>query len=230
MTNLDAIRQARLICFDNDGTLFASHEVANPAIQRSYVAFCQEHGLDLPPPSDERICALTGKPGPVFFREILPEPLQELGPRFREVCLKEEAREVLARGRLYDGVAELLADLRKAGRKLALVTNAGEVYLGAVRTRVGYASTLDGIYHYGRDDLWTKAEMIRAAQRDLGEDRAVMVGDRSSDLEGARGAGVPFVACLYGYGDPAEVVGAEAVVRSVDELRGVLLDGERPRG
>ena len=225
MKNLEPIRQARLVCFDNDGTLFASHEVANPAIQRSYVAFCREHGLDLPPPSDEAICALTGKPGPVFFREILPEPLQDLGPRFRELCLEEEAREVLARGRLFDGIAELLTDLRRAGRKLALVTNAGEVYLDAVRRRVGYESILDGVYYYGWNDLWTKAEMIRAAQRELGESAAVMVGDRSSDLEGARGAGVPFVGCLYGYGDAAEIDGAEATARSVAELRAILMDG-----
>ena len=63
MSSLETIRRAELVCFDNDGTLFASHEVANPAIQRSFVAFCRERGFDLPAPSDERICALTGKPG-----------------------------------------------------------------------------------------------------------------------------------------------------------------------
>lgn len=224
MSSLEAIHHARLVCFDNDGTLFASHEVANPAIQRSYVAFCREHDLDLPPPSDETICALTGKPGHEFYREILPEPLKDLGPRFREVCLEEEAREVLARGRFFDGIAELLRDLREAGRRIALVTNAGEVYLGAVRTRMQYDRLLDGIYHYGKNGLLRKEEMIRSAMRDLGEERAVMVGDRASDLEGARGAGVPFVGCLFGYGSEAELDGAELLVRSVEELRSALLD------
>jgi phosphoglycolate phosphatase len=225
----DAIRRARLVCFDNDGTLFASHEVANPAIQRSYVAFCREHGLDLREPSDEAICALTGKPGHEFYREILPPPLKDLAPRFREVCLEEEAREVLARGRFFDGIDALLADLRAAGRKLALVTNAGEVYLGAVRRRMGYDALLDGIYHYGKGGLLRKEEMIRAAQRDLGETRAVMVGDRASDLEGARGAGVPFVGCLFGYGDAVELAAADAMAESVEQLRTILLDGAPAR-
>jgi len=219
----EAIRQAALVCFDNDGTLFASHEVANPAIQRSYVRFCRDHGLDLPAPADARICELTGKPGHEFYREILPEPLRSLGPEFRLMCLEEEAREVLARGRFFDGIAALLADLRAAGRKLALVTNAGEVYCGAVSRRMGYDRLLDGIYHYGKDGRTRKSEMIEAARRDFGAGAAVMVGDRASDLEGARGAGVPFVGCLFGYGSAEELSGAEVLVRSVGELRAVLL-------
>ena len=122
----------------------------------------------------------------------------------------------------------LLADLRARGRKLALVTNAGSVYLDAVSRRLGYATTLDGIYHYGKDGLTTKAAMIASARRELGEDQAVMVGDRSSDLEGARGAGVPFVGCLYGYGGADELAGADLTVGSVAELRRVLL-GNSPR-
>ena len=223
---MDTITDARLICFDNDGTLFASHEVANPAIQRTHRAFCRARGFELPPPTDEEICRLTGQPGHLFYREIMPEPLRDLAAEFREHCLQEEAREVLERGRFFDGVGALLADLRARGRKLALVTNAGSVYLDAVSRRLGYATTLDGIYHYGKDGLTTKAAMIASARRELGEDQAVMVGDRSSDLEGARGAGVPFVGCRYGGAD--ELAGADLTVGSVAELRRVLL-GNSPR-
>jgi len=213
-----------LVCFDNDGTLFVSHEVANPAIQRQYVRFCRAHGLlDEAEPSDEVICRLTGQPGPAFYRALLPPSLQDLAPQFREFCLEGEVEEVLARGRLYPGVEELLRDLRGVGLKLALVTNAGEKYLGAVRQRVGYEALLDGIYHFGMRGLTTKSQMIRMAMLELAAETAVMVGDRSSDLEGAQGAGVPFVGCLYGYGPPAELAGADLVARNVGELRTILL-------
>lgn len=222
---MHTIQQARLICFDNDGTLFASHEVANPAIQSTYRAFCREHGLDLPAPSDEEICRLTGQPGHLFYRAILPEALRERAPEFRERCLAEEAREVAARGRFYDGIEELLDALRARDKRIALVTNAGTVYLEAVSRKLRYDERLDGIYHYGKDGLTTKAAMIAAARRDLDLADAVMVGDRSSDLEGARGAGAPFVGCLYGYGTAAELAGADLLVASVAELRRALLGG-----
>jgi phosphoglycolate phosphatase-like HAD superfamily hydrolase len=209
------IAAASLICFDNDGTLFASHEVANPAIQRCFVSFCREHGLDLPPPTDEEICRLTGKPGPEFYYEVLPEPLQGESERFRELCLEEEVREVLARGRLFDGIEPMLVALRAAGRRVVLVTNAGERYLGAVHQRVGYHRLLDGVYHFGKDGHTTKGAMIRSAMRDHERRDAIMVGDRDSDLRGARDAGVPFLGCLYGYGTREELAGADLLVPHV---------------
>jgi phosphoglycolate phosphatase len=209
------IASASLVCFDNDGTLFASHEVANPAIQRCFVAFCRERGLDLPPPTDEEICRLTGKPGPEFYHQVLPASLQNEAARFRELCLEEEVVEVLERGRLYDGIEPVLAALRAAGRRVVLVTNAGERYLGAVYQRVGYDRLLDGVYHFGKDGHTTKGEMIRSAMRDHDRRDAVMVGDRESDLRGAREAGVPFVGCLYGYGSREELADADLLVPHV---------------
>ncbi len=221
---MDPIRNADLICFDNDGTLFVSDEVANPAIQRCFVLFARQHGLDLPAPSDEEICKLTGKPGPEFYSEILPQELRELAPRFRDLCLDEEVREVLARGRLYPGIEDLLRGLRAAGTRTALVSNGGERYIAAVAERAGYGGLLDGIYHFGRNGLLRKADMIRTAARELGAATAVMVGDRASDRDAAVEAGVPFIGCLYGYGTSQELGGAQVLVRNPGELARALLD------
>jgi phosphoglycolate phosphatase len=212
------IAAASLVCFDNDGTLFASHEVANPAIQRCFVSFCRRHGLDLPPPTDEEICRLTGKPGPEFYPQVLPASLRDEAVRFRELCLEEEVREVLERGRLFDGIEPMLLALRAADRRVVLVTNAGERYLGAVHRRVGYDRLLDGVYHFGKNGHTTKGEMIRAAMRDHNRSDAIMVGDRESDLRGARDAGVPFLGCLYGYGTREELAGADLLVPDVPEM------------
>jgi phosphoglycolate phosphatase len=216
------IAAASLVCFDNDGTLFASHEVANPAIQRCFVSFCRQRGLALPPPTDEEICRLTGKPGPEFYREVLPAPLQGESARFRELCLEEEVQEVLARGRLFDGIEPMLVALRSAGRRVVLVTNAGERYLGAVHRRVGYERLLDGVYHFGKDGLKTKGAMLRRAMRDHDRCEAVMVGDRDSDLSGARDAGVPFLGCLYGYGTAEELAGADLLAPDVAGVASAL--------
>ena len=216
------IAAASLVCFDNDGTLFASHEVANPAIQRCFVSFCRERGVDLAPPTDEEICRLTGKPGPEFYHQVLPASLQGESARFRELCLEEEVREVFERGRLFDGIEPMLLALRAAGRRVVLVTNAGERYLGAVCRRVGYDRLLDGVYHFGKSGHTTKGAMIGSAMRDHGRRDAVMVGDRDSDLRGARDAGVPFLGCLYGYGTREELTGADLLVPDVAGMTSAL--------
>lgn len=214
---------ADLICFDNDGTLFRSEEVANPAIQRTFRRFVEERGIDAEVPTDARILELTGQPGPVFYREILPRPVQHLAEEFRSLCIDEEVVEVLERGRFFEGIPELLGGLKARGKKLALVTNGGARYIGAVAERLRYAEILDAIYHFGKDGLATKAEMIDRARRELGAREIVMVGDRSSDVEGARGAGVPCILCRYGFGGEDESAGADTVVDSVGQLHSLLL-------
>lgn len=217
-------RIADLVCFDNDGTLFRSEEVANPAIQREFVRFVRERGLDLPPPSDARILELTGSPGPVFYQAILPPELAELSGEFRARCIEEEVREVLARGRFFEGIEELLTELRAREVKLALVTNGGARYVGAVAERLDYARKLDGVYYFGKDGLGTKADMIRSAIRDLGAETTIMVGDRAADREAAAEVGIPFIGCAFGYGHPNELAGVERLAKDPLELARMLLE------
>jgi phosphoglycolate phosphatase len=154
--------------------------------------------------------------------------LRDRAEEFRSLCIDEEVREVLQRGRFFDGIEELLVALRARGAKIALVTNGGTRYIGAVAERLDYARLLDGIYHFGKDGLSRKSEMIARARKELGGESVVMIGDRSSDVEGAREAGVPSILCRYGFGSPEESLGADVVVEAVEELHALLLPGGLP--
>lgn len=219
-----SIPPPRIIVFDNDGTLVPSHEVANPAIQSAFAAFCERKGISVPVPTDERIRELTGQPGEVFYRALLPAEYQEWAAELRSFCLDHEVEEMLRRARFYDGLGETLAVLHAREIRLALASHGGERYIGAVATRLAYASLFDRIYHHGYDGLTTKGEMARRALDELGPAPGLFVGDRLADLEAAREAGIPFVGCLYGYGGPAEMAGADVLAASPAELSQILLD------
>ena len=73
-----------------------------------------------------------------------------------------------------------------------------------------------------------KADVIEEALRRLtaiGADvsNPVMVGDRIHDVEGAAAHGVPTIFVEWGYGSPAEQVGAVAVAETPADLRSLLL-------
>ena len=57
-----------------------------------------------------------------------------------------------------------------------------------------------------------------------GRDRAVMVGDRLHDVQGARENGLPCIGVLYGYGSRRELeeAGADRVASTVAELGRIL--------
>ena len=62
------------------------------------------------------------------------------------------------------------------------------------------------------------------AAENISCDRALMIGDRHHDIDGAHENGMLAVGVLYGYGDRAEheKAGAEYIVSSVQELRELL--------
>jgi phosphoglycolate phosphatase-like HAD superfamily hydrolase len=213
-----------IIIFDNDGTLVPSHEVANPAIQAAFADFCEKRRIDASVPTDERIRELTGQPGEVFYRALLPAEHQSLASELRSFCLDREVVEMLRRARFYDGIVEMLRELQSRGVLLALASHGGERYIGAVAQRLGYGAIFDRIYFHGRDGLLTKGAMARRAMGELGASTGLFVGDRRADLEAAREVGMGFAGCLYGYGSREELEGADYLLRSPTDLASCLLD------
>jgi phosphoglycolate phosphatase-like HAD superfamily hydrolase len=214
---------SRLVIFDNDGTLVPSHLVANNAIQEGFVRFCERQGIVAPMPTDARLRDLTGLPGEEFYRALLPEEARGLAAELREFCLDHEVKAMLGQAEFYPGIRTLLQSLRARGAKLAVATNGGERYVGAVARRLGYQGLFDRVYFHGLDGLASKGEMALRALADLGPGPAVFVGDRRADFDAAREAGAAFIGCLYGYGTAAELSGADALVANPEDLAVLLL-------
>ncbi|HXV92199.1 MAG TPA: HAD hydrolase-like protein [Pseudonocardia sp.] len=126
----------------------------------------------------------------------------------------------------FDGVPALLAALAAAGARLAVATSKAEPFAERIVAANGWSElfttvcgdTLDA----GRP---SKAAVVEETLRRLGGGGspvipAVMVGDRSHDVVGARAHGLECLGAGWGYADPGELesAGAAAVFASPDEL------------
>lgn len=145
---------------------------------------------------------------------------------FYRACF--EARGI-AQTALFGGVPALLEALHGEGRTLVLATAKPTQHARRILERNGVAqyfsvvagSRLDGT----REE---KSEVIAHALAQLPEaarSKAVMVGDRHSDIKGARENALPSIGVAYGYGGYEELAaaGADGIVHSVAELRAALL-------
>jgi phosphoglycolate phosphatase len=124
---------------------------------------------------------------------------------------------------VYDGIPELLASLRAAGRTLAVATSKAEVYAASILEHFDlaeYFSTVVGSELDGRRTA--KSDIITEALDRLGRPASgtVMIGDRSHDMRGAVTVGVGSIGVLWGYGDDAELTaaGADALAATPAEL------------
>jgi 3-amino-5-hydroxybenzoic acid synthesis related protein len=208
-----ARKALRAVVFDMDGVLVDSFDVMRQAFA---IAYHEVVGPGEPPFSEYN--RHLGRYFPEIMK-IMGLPLAMQEPFVRESY--RLANEVL----LFDGVREMIADLRARGLRTVVATGkAGE----RARHLLSLLDLLDQFDHVIGGDEVAHAkpapDMVLRALELLGIDaeETFMVGDAVTDIISARGASVASVAALWGAGDPAALLAQQpdAVLRSPAELAG----------
>lgn len=128
---------------------------------------------------------------------------------------------------VYDGIPELLRALTAAGTRSVLATSKPAVFA----ERILEHFDLKPYFHFVSGSELNgarveKEDVIRYALEAChitDPTQAVMVGDRCFDMMGAAACQMPAIGVLYGYGDKAELTGAMALAKTVDDLHTLLL-------
>lgn len=140
------------------------------------------------------------------------------------------SRKGIYENRPYDGIKELLADLRDSGKVLLVATSKLEKFAGEVLKHFGMYDYFDAVAGSSVDGTrMKKGEIITYALESAGVDEresAIMVGDREHDILGAKEAGIDSLGVLYGYGSREELVmaGADFLAENVGAVAEILGD------
>ncbi|MGV0627103.1 HAD hydrolase-like protein [Mycolicibacter minnesotensis] len=212
---------AELVIFDLDGTLTDSA----PGIVASF-----RHALaqiDAPVPEGDLAQRLVGPP----MHHTLAA--MGLGAQTDTVIAAYRADYTdrgWAMNTPFDGVAELLSDLRAAGVRLAVATSKIEPTAHRILAHFGLDGYFEVIAGGSVDGVRAaKSDVVAHALRQLAPlpARVLMVGDRRHDVDGAAAHGIDTILVQWGYGtsdypDGETPDGPIARVRTVTELREVL--------
>jgi phosphoglycolate phosphatase len=222
VTTLDdttAATRPQLVIFDLDGTLTDSAK----GIVSSFRHALGEIGAEVP--DGDLATRIVGPP--------MHHTLQEMGLRDADAAIAAYRADYSTRGwamnSLFDGIPQLLADLRAAGVRLAVATSKAEPTARRILEHFGLDENFEVIAGASLDGVRaTKADVVAHALAQLEPlpERVVMVGDRAHDVEGAAAHGINTVVVDWGYGRadfaaPLAVTPA-AHVATVEELREVL--------
>lgn len=212
--------------FDLDGTLTDSCE----GIIRCANHALTELGHD--PAGDDRLRGMIGQPLTRIFGAIMPDADDETidraiaayRARFDAIGIFENA--------VYPGIPEALEALRRAGKRMHVVTAKPAVAAARVLEHFRLDIYFDAVHgpalvDRGCDKADLVARALEAAAVRPGA--AVMIGDRVDDVLAGRAHGVRTVGAGWGYGLPSELeeAGAVFVAGGPGDLARFLLSSAR---
>ncbi|RSX58758.1 HAD hydrolase-like protein [Bifidobacterium samirii] len=224
-------RGRRIVMLDVDGTLVESA----PGILASVRHAFEELGYDVPdaaalnrfigPPLVETFAsfgmdAATADEATAAYRRVYANP------SFPDPDRPGELIEGRLLGGVYDGVKAMIGELKARGCTVVTATAKPEAMAFPVLDHFGLTPLVDAVYGATLDRSRNrKPQVIAYALDALGYDpaagdRAVMVGDRDNDVDGARDNGLDCIGCRWGYaeGGELEAHGAVAVAETPADL------------
>lgn len=208
-----------LIVFDWDGTLMDSTAAITGAIQKA----CGDLGLAVP--SREQASYVIGLGLDDALRHAAPDLPHADYPRLA-AAYRRHYFALDGQLALFDGVLELLHELRSAGYNLAVATGKSRIGLSRAMDR----PELRGLFDTTRtaDETFSKPHpaMLQEIMAELASppQRTIMVGDTTHDLQMARNAQCDAIGVSYGAHDIAQLqtLSPVGLVHSVSELRSFL--------
>ncbi|MDE7164872.1 MAG: HAD family hydrolase [Clostridiales bacterium] len=115
--------------------------------------------------------------------------------------------------RVYDGVKQMLHQLKDMGKTMAVATSKPEHFSRRITEHFGLNEYFVFVAGASMDTSRAqKAQVIEYAISNTGFDKTktLMIGDRNHDILGAKSNGLKSMGVLYGYGDMAELTEAGA--------------------
>ena len=124
---------------------------------------------------------------------------------------------------VYDGIENLLGEIRNSGRKIILATSKPEEFAKRILVHFGLDKYFDFAAGATMDTSRSKkGDVIAYALKESGcsPENAVMVGDRLHDILGAKENGLDSIGVLFGYGSREELenAGADYIAETVNDI------------
>ena len=126
----------------------------------------------------------------------------------------------------YEGITEVMKNLKAAGYKMAIVSNKIDSAVKELNERF-FSDSVDTAIGE-REGIKRKPapDMVEQALKELGskKEESIYIGDTEVDLETARNSGLPCISVLWGFREKDYLIneGAVTFADAPDELFGIL--------
>ncbi len=205
------------LIFDLDGTIIDS----KPGILGCLRKLLDAHGLAASGPLDR----FVGPPVEDWVIELLPDGSEEARAALARDYRSCYDREGWMNSAVFEGVPDLLGELRKKGFSLYVCTSKRHHFAIRMLDACKLTNVFIAIYADKAEYAsHSKADLLAMLIRESGlqANSAWMIGDRIFDFEAARANGLRCIAAGWGYGPEEECLRADAVAVTPSDVLALL--------
>lgn len=210
------------LIFDMDGTLFQTDKILDVSLEDTFTYLRTLNQWDAVTPLD-KYREIMGVPLPRVWEALLPNHDTEIREKMNDYFLVRLVENIRSgKGALYPNVEEIFDYLKEKGCSIYIASN-------------GLIDYLDAIVNYYQLDKWVtetfsiqqiqtldKADLVKMIIQKYKIDKAVVVGDRLSDIKAAKDNGLVSIGCNFDFAQKGELVEADFVIDDLLELKELL--------
>ncbi|OWA34661.1 hypothetical protein B9G55_15700 [Saccharibacillus sp. O16] len=213
-----------VIAFDLDGTLIDTSEAMLDVYHQVFEHAIQNGDAEKQP-SQEEIYASFGLVGDEAWKKVAPDMSEDQHRRYKKEHDELLDQKMQKKSFALPGVPELLRQLAEH-YELATASNCGEGYLSNVLSKDDLDAQITYKLCAGSVGASRKSEVLNELKQQAGGKGIVMVGDRKSDVDAAREAGIPVIGVKSDFAEPGELDEADVVIDSITDLSELLGQAE----
>ncbi len=209
------------VIFDFDGTICDTGIGIKKSAKYALDAF------NIPCGDWQELDFFIGPPLLITFQEKYNQTVaqaDELVKKYRE----RYTNTGLYESELYDGIKNLLSNLKSDGIKIGIASSKPHKYVVELLEKFDILKYFDSVCGVSFNaDCESKQSVIARCVKELETEpvNTIMVGDRSYDIDGARANMLDTVGVLWGYGNKFEFIesGAKYIAEKVNDIESIAL-------
>jgi phosphoglycolate phosphatase len=212
------------LVFDLDGTLHDTIRIYAPAFRKAYQYLTEKGFAESREWTDKEISRWLGYNSRDMWNMFMPGLPDIEKDTCSQIIGSEMLRAIKAgEAQLYEGVTQLLQELKADGYRLVLLSNCKTSYMNECIKCFVLEQYFSAFYCTEQFDYAPKDEIFKEIVNDY-PGQFIIIGDRETDLQIAKRYGLPFIGCSYGYGDPMELREADYIAETPVDIQPLTVE------
>lgn len=210
------------LIFDMDGTLFQTDRILETSLHDTF-NHLRSKGLWEQNTPIEKYREIMGVPLPVVWETLLPDYSDQIRQQTNEWFHEKLIANIESgQGALYPYVEEFFQYCKEKSMPIYIASNGQSEYLSAIVNYYHLDEWVTETFSIQQISSQNKSDLVRAIVEKYKITKALVIGDRLSDIRAAKDNDLISIGCNFDFAQADELAQADQVIDNIRDLKALI--------